>query len=274
MSIGGLTEEVSGYTNVDASEDPSRYIQRLDAVGSSAFWSSIRRAAREALSLKDGDHALEVGCGTGDEVLAMAEYIGRRGRAVGVDISAVMIQEARCRAERSGSPAEFIQASAHCLPFASHSFDACRVERVLQHLDNPEHALAEAVRTARPGARVVVVEPDYTAHRIEGADPGVTERILKVRCARFRAPSIGRRVPRILRDLGVVGLTVTPEVFATTDFAAQREFLREKYVLPAQDAGVVSSAEANHWLEDLAKAASEGRYRHTVVVYRVRGYIH
>lgn len=274
MAIGGVTEEVSGYTNVDASEDPGRYIQRLDAVGGSVFWSSIRRAAREALSLKEGDHALDVGCGTGDEVLAMAEYTGRRGRAVGVDISAVMIQEARCRAERSGSPSEFIQASAQCLPFASQSFDACRVERVLQHLDDPEQALAETIRTARPGARVVVVEPDYTALRIEGADPWVTERILQVRRARFRSPCIGRRVPRILRDLGVVGLTVTPEVFATTDFAAQREFLREKYVLPAQDAGVVSPAEAIHWLGELARAASEGRYRHTVVVYRVRGHIY
>ena len=259
---------ISGYTNVDASEHASRYIRRLDAVGASEFWQSIRQAA---LELSEGDHALDVGCGTGSEVLAMAERVGRRGRAIGVDLSAAMVAEARARASAAGSHAEYLQASALRLPFPDGSFDACRAERILQHLDAPEAALAELTRTARTGARVVIVEPDYTTLRITGADPAVTARLIEIRCAHFRSADVGRRVVRMLRDLGASDLRVAPAASSTDRFDGQSEALRQKYLLPALEARAITPSEADRWLKELAGAAEVGGYRHSVVVYRVSG---
>ncbi|MGV3724021.1 MAG: methyltransferase domain-containing protein [Actinomycetota bacterium] len=262
---------MSGYTDVDAANDPGRYFRRLDQVGASEFWRSIRASALTSLALSAGERALDVGCGAGSEVLAMAARTGRDGRAVGVDLSSAMVREARSRAAALGSNAEFVQASALRLPFQAHSFHACRVERVLQHLDAPEAALAEIVRTARSGARVVVIEPDYATLRIVGADPRITASVLAVRRAHFRSDEIGRRAPRILRNLGVVDLLVAPAASTTADFAALKTLLREKYVAPALEAGAISSSQSSQWLEDLAQSAATGSFRHSVVVYRVQG---
>ena len=49
--------------------------------------------------MQEGHHILDVGCGTGDDVLALARIVGETGRVVGIDNSETMIAEARQRAE-------------------------------------------------------------------------------------------------------------------------------------------------------------------------------
>ena len=44
------------------------------------------------------------------------------------------------------------------LEFADATFDACRADRVLQHLLDPGRAVAEMVRVTRPGGRLVICE--------------------------------------------------------------------------------------------------------------------
>src|SRR5260370_36594395 len=47
------------------------------------------------------------------------------------------------------------------LPFPEMRFDGCRADRTLQHLQNPELAVAEMVRVTKVGGRVIAVDPDY-----------------------------------------------------------------------------------------------------------------
>jgi SAM-dependent methyltransferase len=72
-----------------------------------------------------GSHArvLDVGCGTGSTTLACARLIGRRGIAMGVDISEPMLAVARQRAERESTPVSFIRADAQTHAFSRASFD-------------------------------------------------------------------------------------------------------------------------------------------------------
>lgn len=106
------------------------------------------------LERHDDVHLLDVGCGTGDEVRALAHAVGPRGRSVGVDASAVMVAEAQHRHAASGLPVAFVVGDAQHLAFADASFDRCRAERVLMHLDDPERALAEMRRVVRSGGRL------------------------------------------------------------------------------------------------------------------------
>jgi SAM-dependent methyltransferase len=57
-------------------------------------------AAMERLSLRPGEHVLDIGCGCGDTLLALAERVGPSGSVTGADLSKRMLARAR---ERSPS---------------------------------------------------------------------------------------------------------------------------------------------------------------------------
>jgi SAM-dependent methyltransferase len=95
---------------------------------------------------------LDVGCGTG--VLA-ARLADAGYEMVGVDPSEGMLEVMRRR-----SPAlRAVAASGTSLPFADDSFDLVLTVAVMHHIAEPEavrQTLAEMVRVARPGGRVLI----------------------------------------------------------------------------------------------------------------------
>ncbi len=92
---------------------------------------------------------LEVGCGTGHFTRWMAE---KGLDAVGMDISEPMLNEAR----RRGGP-RYLSGDALCLPFMDRSYDVTALITTLEFLSDPARALAEAVRVARQGVLLGVL---------------------------------------------------------------------------------------------------------------------
>jgi SAM-dependent methyltransferase len=86
---------------------------------------------------------LDVGCGTGH----WTRWLNDAGPAVyGVDLSWAMLREA----QRMGTR-RCLQGDAHALPFPDKTFDLVTMVTTLEFVANPLRALEEAVRVARKG---------------------------------------------------------------------------------------------------------------------------
>jgi cyclopropane fatty-acyl-phospholipid synthase-like methyltransferase len=92
-------EMATGFRAVDHTTDPDFFVRYLDTAGTQEQIQTFKRRTFELLEVKAGYHLLDVGCGTGDDVRALAPLVGSTGRVVGVDHSGTMIAEARKRAE-------------------------------------------------------------------------------------------------------------------------------------------------------------------------------
>jgi SAM-dependent methyltransferase len=110
------------------------------------------------LAVPPGGRWLDVGCGTGaiaQTILALAAP----SRVVGVDPSPAYVASAR---ERVNDPrAEFEVEDAHHLQSAPASFDAVVCGLVLNFVAEPDRALSEMTRVARPGGTVAAYVWDY-----------------------------------------------------------------------------------------------------------------
>src|SRR5437762_11167722 len=129
------------FDQVDRTTDPGDFVRYLDATRRTDFYAEIKRRSYDLLNLHPGDRVCDVGCGTGDDVLALARYVGPGGGAVGIDVSATMIQEAKRRAAAAGIEVAFMQMDAQRLTMRDGSFDGVHAERLLQHVPNPDAAL-------------------------------------------------------------------------------------------------------------------------------------
>jgi ubiquinone/menaquinone biosynthesis C-methylase UbiE len=93
--------------------------------------------------LPQAKSVLEVGCGTGH----FTRWLAQQGlRAAGLDISEVMLAEAR---RRDGI--KNVHGDARALPYADQTWDLVAVIATLEFVPDPERAIAEAVRVARQG---------------------------------------------------------------------------------------------------------------------------
>src|SRR5262249_53195803 len=81
----------------------------------------LGRAALGALGPRAGEHILDVGCGSGQTTLQLAEAVGPTGRVVGVDISQQLLGAARRR--DSDGRVSFVHGDAQTYEFGE-PFDA------------------------------------------------------------------------------------------------------------------------------------------------------
>ena len=246
------------FDDVDGA-DVRELVDHLDVQAATAFWLERKTETLRLLEAAPGMRLLDVGCGTGADVLAMGEAVGPGGEAVGVDGSRAMIEIARSRAP-TDAPVRFDVADALALPFEDGSFDGVRCERLLQHVGDPDRALAEMARVVRPGAVVLAIEPDWDTLAVDGEPFEVTLAVCRRWADAIRSPWVGRELPERMARAGLTDIRATPNTSVISDRAfAEQQFALGDLATAAAADGDVSPAEAAAWLADLdARAAAGG----------------
>jgi ubiquinone/menaquinone biosynthesis C-methylase UbiE len=110
----------------------------------------------EAAGVRPGQRALDVGCGSGALVTALAAVLGAEN-VVAVDPSEPFVEATRARVPK----ARILVGSAEALPFADGEFDATLSQLVVNFLADPEQGLGEMSRVTRPGGVVAGCVWDY-----------------------------------------------------------------------------------------------------------------
>jgi SAM-dependent methyltransferase len=135
------------------------YLELEAALGTRAVHPGGTQATSHLLTqihVAAGDRALDAGCGSGATARAVAS-LGVAVAAVDV-LPAMLVAASRKRPTTGAAPVWTVQADLSAgLPFADACFDAAWSESVLALVDT-RRALADCVRTLRPGGRLVVNE--------------------------------------------------------------------------------------------------------------------
>jgi len=261
----------SSFSNIDAAADPTQFVDFMDDANAMEFFQAAKKRTYALLALQAGERVVDVGCGAGDDVRAMAHLVGPTGLCLGVDSSTTMIEAARQRTG-AGEPVEFLVGDAEHLALPDQSYDACRADRVLQHLTDPRQALAHMFRVLRPGGRLVVFEPDTGALLVDAPEKDVTRKILDFRGDAVRSGWIGRQLPRLFKEVALVGVDVAVMPSPRTDYAHTNASLRlDYYAQRAAEAGVISAAEADRWSAGLAERAAAGMFFCLVTMFMASG---
>lgn len=126
------------------------------------IFGPLTRRFFHAAGIGAGMKVLDVGSGAGDVALLVAEMVGPRGRVVGVDMNAAILETARSRAEAAGwSNVEFHGGDVTQLALDA-DFDAVVGRWVLMHMPDPTAALRHLVTRLKVGGIVAFHENDFT----------------------------------------------------------------------------------------------------------------
>ncbi|MEU2089733.1 methyltransferase domain-containing protein [Nocardia beijingensis] len=230
----------------------------------------MRAWGHEVLDVQPGERALDVGAGTGTEVIELAGRVGPGGEAVGVDPNPAMLAIARGRAETADSPARFVEGTAYHLPFPDGYFDAVRCERVYQHLDDPAAATAEITRVLRPGGRVLLVDTDWHTVIAHPGDPDVVTRLTKAMLETTPNPASGRHLRGLLTAAGFTIDDLGSEAVIWNPETARPLFTQ--MIASASTSGAITEQEGRDLLATMEEGIAKGDYHLSVTMFAVLGH--
>jgi arsenite methyltransferase len=108
-------------------------------------------------SLKEGEVVLDLGSGGGFDAFLAAKRVGDKGKVIGVDMTAEMLERARANAKRGKyKNVEFRLGEIENLPVADASVDVVISNCVINLSPEKERVFREAYRALRPGGRLMV----------------------------------------------------------------------------------------------------------------------
>jgi SAM-dependent methyltransferase len=176
---------------------------------------AVRDVAEKALAPRAGQRLLDAGCGVGEVARGLAAAVAPGGEVVAVDASTTTVTAA---AERhDGSAVRYETADILALPYPDGAFDGVRSERVLQHVRDPDAAIAELARVTKPGGRVCLIDTDWDSIAADGLPADLVDAVATALRARdlLHHRDMGRTLRRRLVRAGLedVRAEAVPLVF-------------------------------------------------------------
>ena len=234
------------------------------------MFQRYKRRSYELAGVALGGVVLDIGCGLGQDVAALADLVGPTGRVVGIDHDPEMVRLAKDAVTAQNARIEIASASA--LPFNDGEFTAARIDRVLMHIAGGEAVISETRRVLGSGAVAVAVEPDWGTYVLDVPDVALARRVLDARADAFADGFVGRRLYRMFRDAGFVDIRVEPFVVLNTEYdAASRGVDLAHAAQFGIRAGTVTSDEASRWAEMTAQVAAATTFLSAVTLFMVAG---
>jgi ubiquinone/menaquinone biosynthesis C-methylase UbiE len=255
------------FAAVDAARDPQSFVRYLLRLEGERGATLRQQLSYELLEIRAGQCLLDVGCGLGDDVRVLARLVGESGAVTGLDNSERTLEVARARSEGAGFPGTFVHGDMHHMPFAEATFDGCRAERVLVHSAQPAQVVAEMQRVTRPGGRVVITEPDLDTLVFHATQQATVRKLTHWHSDRVRSGTVGRRLPELFRESGLVDVRIFPTVAESMELTNYPRTL----VAHAERAGMLTTDEARDVLEDWERRGASGTYLEFGVFFTVVG---
>jgi len=139
------------------STDPFAQFKAMQRESWSTFAPHAQLTTKSAARLvqfaevTSGQSVLDVACGTG----VVAVTAARRGAKLkALDLSPVLLQEARANAAIARVEVEFVEGDVEALPYADASFDVVLSQFGHMFAPRPEVAIGEMLRVLKPGGRI------------------------------------------------------------------------------------------------------------------------
>ena len=243
----------------------------LDEMGRHPEIRRVRRTALDALRPEPGWQVLDAGAGAGDVARRLAAVVGPAGAVTALDYSAAIIAAAVER--HDGSNVRYTTGDVSALDLPADSVDGVWCERVLQHVDDADLAIAELVRVTRPGGRISLIDTDWSSLAFDGVPPALARTVVATMHGRLTPKQVdmGRTLRRRLVGKGLTDLSATPVTCVFGDPASAAVVLPMVNPMVPAEVWTTAPGVREKWFSHVDAAGERGDFLAVLTIWAVTG---
>jgi ubiquinone/menaquinone biosynthesis C-methylase UbiE len=262
----------TGFRSVDTSGDTHACHQCLDLITGIPFFRDVKEESFRIIASTRPSRVLDAGCGVGTDLVSLASHLPASSEITGLDTSEALLARAAERTKEIYGRCSLVRGDLAKIPFRDGAFDACRVDRVLQHLREPESAVRELVRVLRPGGTLVAFDNDWDTLAISLDNQDTAARIRLAWLESFASGRIGRDLPSLFETCGLTAVSSEPRTLELRGLpVAERVFdLRDLMERMVKSGALLPPESAAVW-EELLRRSRKGTFSAGYTGYLVWG---
>lgn len=262
----------TGFRNVDDAGDPGAFRQCLDRIAGIPFFSEVKQKSIAIIAACSPAIVLDAGCGAGTDLVSLASSLPGACGIIGFDASESLISCAAGRTKKFRHRCSLVRGDLLALPFGDNSVDACRIDRVLQHIHDPARGLRELSRVLRPGGILVAFDNDWGTLSVTLDDPDLASRVAVAWEESFASGRIGRDLPGLFSACGLTGIHTEPCTLVLADAAVAEWLFDIPHLLERMErSGSLAGDERAAIRDEINRRGREGTFLTRYTAYLVWG---
>lgn len=231
------------------------------------------------IGLPPGGTVVDLGCGNGGDLLALAAlHPDPAARFIGIDAAESGVAAAAARAADDARASVRHHRLAGRIPLDDGSVDAVYSHNLLECLEDRQAFAREVARILRPGGIAVIAHWDFDSQVIDGTDRAAIRRLLHA-FADWKQPWMehadgwmGRRLWGVFAPTGLFDGTVQARVLTNTTYAAPwYGHARVQDFASLAKRGLASADDVRRVMADLEELDRAGRYFYSITGYAYVG---
>jgi len=254
-----------------SSQMTAMLLAALEAMGRHPEIRRVRKTALEALRPEPGARLLDAGSGAGDVARSLAAEVGQAGEVIALDSSATTI--AAAKQHHDGSNVIYMLGDIAAMDLPSDSVDGVWCERVLQHVDDADAAIAELIRVTRPGGRICLIDTDWSSLAFDGVPNRLANTVVRHMHGRLtpRQRDMGRSLRRRLVTAHVTDVTATPVTCLFADPTSAAVVLPMVNRMVPEEEWTTPPGVRDEWFSSVDAAGDRGDFLAVLTIWVVAG---
>jgi arsenite methyltransferase len=184
-------------------------------------------------SLKEGETVIDLGSGGGLDCFLAAKKVGAKGKVIGIDMTAEMLERARANCKKGGyKNVEFRLGEIENMPIADNTADIVISNCVVNLSPDKQRVFQEAFRVLKPQGRLMISDMVLLRDLPEKIKRSVLAYVGCVAGADKKDEYIGKIKQAGFKQVEVVKETHLPEVML--DDPAVKDFVKEQKMTKEQ----------------------------------------
>lgn len=262
----------TGFRNVDTSGDTGACTRCLDLIAGIPFFQEVKRDSIRIIAESGAGSVLDAGCGAGIDLPGLLDALPGHTRVVGLDASTALISRARVRIMGSATRCSLVKGDLLQIPLRDKTFDACRIDRVLQHIHDPSRAVGNLCRILALGGILVAFDNDWNTLTVPLDDRVIAHRIRRSWCGSFASGRIGQDLPALFAKCGLTGIHTEERRLSLHDLRTAEQVFDLPHLFGRMvQEGTITPEERSAIRDELTIRSQEGTFTAGYSGYLVSG---